>query len=500
MANNKKHLVTDNDTDPLLDYYMNEDKFNEEMRKEFKDEYNKKDNPKTDKKSVKKSVTATDAEIELPKNSSSDVDADFDSDSNGSTESISENSDESSETTTQRIVNDDVSSESSGISTVSPYKKKINSEKQKSISKPQLLARNLVGDAKKYVETVEEKRRRGIEYYSKLQDLKNRYGISLTREFTIDSDPDEMQAEYEMHKQRRNKENQVKFYKQMLINVTCGIEMLNEKFDPFSFHLKDWSKQVAMEVDDYTEVLEEIYEKYKDTGGQMAPELRLVFALMMSAVGHHVSSTMFGSTSLSGMFKTNQINNAKLNTPINKNVTVNKPVNVSSNTPANNLVQKPDAPEQPNNRLLQMMKKNKPDPVTNDPVIISNKSEIKKSPIKEQIISRNPDVLETKIIKPTGENLINDNIFDDGDDITTPAPFKKPANMNVNDITASIMKSENKKVLSLFDTESLDSIGSSDIMSRVTGFGSEKKKSTPKKRTSEKGSTARRRAEKVMVL
>ena len=32
----------------------------------------------------------------------------------------------------------------------------------------------------------------------------------------------------------------------------------------FEFKLKDWSKTVAADMDDYTEVLEEIYEKYKD--------------------------------------------------------------------------------------------------------------------------------------------------------------------------------------------------------------------------------------------
>ncbi|CAH6420328.1 Hypothetical protein MVR_LOCUS102 [uncultured virus] len=107
-----------------------------------------------------------------------------------------------------------------------------------------------------------------------------------------------MEAEIKIHKERRNKENQVKFYKRILLNVCCGAEFLNEKYNPFEFKLKDWSKSMASDMDDYSEVLEEIYEKYKGTGGKFSPEIRLLFMILMSGVFFHISQTLFGAEGL----------------------------------------------------------------------------------------------------------------------------------------------------------------------------------------------------------
>ncbi len=40
--------------------------------------------------------------------------------------------------------------------------------------------------------------------------------------------------------------------------------------------------------------MEQLYEKYKDRGGKMAPEIRLLFMIIMSAVTFHLSQTLFG--------------------------------------------------------------------------------------------------------------------------------------------------------------------------------------------------------------
>ena len=313
----KKHgrkLATDKQTDYLFDYFMNEDKIDDQMRGHLDEEIAKKlenHQPKldsrilTDKRS-KKGFT-TEEEQELP--------------------TISPDSDDNIRPNVDFNDDDDLSySEVSQSSVRSPYAQKINalpmqqntrSESRRSdrprsnntyheiVDERQLLGEKLVADVQKYIETPEERRARARENYSNLQDLVEKHGVKLTKHFSIDDDPDEMAAEHAMHKERRNKNNQVKFYKQILLNIVCGAEFVNEKYNPFEFQLKDWSKQVASDMDDYTEVLEEIYEKYKDRGGKMAPEIRLLFLIIMSGVTFHLTKALFGSEGLGSAIQNN---------------------------------------------------------------------------------------------------------------------------------------------------------------------------------------------------
>ena len=154
-------------------------------------------------------------------------------------------------------------------------------------------------------ESLEDRRARATTNLAELQILVEKHGVQLTREYTRHDDPDEMEAEIKIHKERRNKENQVKFYKRILLNVCCGAEFLNEKYNPFEFKLKDWSKSMASDMDDYTEVLEEIYEKYKGTGGKFSPEIRLLFMILMSGVFFHISQTLFGAEGLGKAVQSN---------------------------------------------------------------------------------------------------------------------------------------------------------------------------------------------------
>ncbi|AYV85370.1 MAG: hypothetical protein Satyrvirus13_3 [Satyrvirus sp.] len=347
MSGKKRHgkkLETDKKTDYLFDYFMNEDKFNEQLRPEWNEEMDKKIANQlqtqtqiqaqaqahtqaqtqapahniADNKSVKsvKSVKPTKSD-----NKSSKKKFELKSDKNN-------NKNESSFSSSDKANISESNSSATGSSTRSSSNSSIYSHKIDAVHKsehrkdkkileqkevpqeeqqhtPPLLGPNLVENIDKYVETPETKRARSREAYSILQDLVDRYDVKLSRNFSIDDDPDEMEAEYKMHKERRHKFNQVKFYKSILLNIVCGVEFLNDKYDPFSFKLKDWSKQVASDMDDYTEILEEIYEKYKDKGGKMAPEIRLLFAIIMSGVTFHLSQSLFGSGGLNDTIKNN---------------------------------------------------------------------------------------------------------------------------------------------------------------------------------------------------
>lgn len=148
--------------------------------------------------------------------------------------------------------------------------------------------------------TPEERRVRAREAFVKLQNLEERYKIKLTKPYTIDSDLDEMEEEYSLHMEQIEKNNEqieknnkIKFYKQILLNVVCGVEFLNQKYDPFGYKLNDWGKNMADNLDDYTEVLDRLYEKYKDRVLiRLEPEEELYYRFLLSGLITHLSNSL----------------------------------------------------------------------------------------------------------------------------------------------------------------------------------------------------------------
>ena len=120
-------------------------------------------------------------------------------------------------------------------------------------------------------------------------------GVRVPKNFSMSSDYEEMQYEYDRLVHQRKMSNSVKMQRQMLISFVTGVEFLNNKFDPFDLKLNDWSENVHENIGDYDDIFEELYEKYKESA-QMAPELRLMFTLAGSAFMYHLSNSMFKSS------------------------------------------------------------------------------------------------------------------------------------------------------------------------------------------------------------
>ena len=76
-----------------------------------------------------------------------------------------------------------------------------------------------------------------------------------------------------------------------------GLEFLNNRFDLST--IRWMGESVNENINDYDEIFEELNEKYGG-GGDMAPEIRLLFTLAGSAFMFHLSNTMFKS-SIPGM-------------------------------------------------------------------------------------------------------------------------------------------------------------------------------------------------------
>ncbi len=127
----------------------------------------------------------------------------------------------------------------------------------------------------------------------KLEEIE-RKGAVLTKRYTMESSLLEMQGEYEMIINEKERSNSVKFQGRMLMAAVTGLEFLNNRFDPFDVKLDGWAEQLNENITEYDEIFGELHEKYKSKA-KMAPELKLLFQLGGSAIMVHMTNTMFKS-------------------------------------------------------------------------------------------------------------------------------------------------------------------------------------------------------------
>ena len=127
------------------------------------------------------------------------------------------------------------------------------------------------------------------------QRLKNK-GIHIPYEFTVDSDINHMRATYERIKRDKEIDSSIKFQRKMLMGAVTGFEFLNTRYDPFAIELNGWSEQVHEGITDYDDIFEELHDKYKSTGSDLAPELRLMISLSGSAFMFHLTKRMFSES------------------------------------------------------------------------------------------------------------------------------------------------------------------------------------------------------------
>ena len=140
--------------------------------------------------------------------------------------------------------------------------------------------------------TPEEENREKNSYLTRMMRLSSK-GMGGQR-MTMANSLDEIKAEYGRVVDSRNLEASLKFQRNMLMTFATGAEFLNNRFNPFDVNLEGWSESVHENAEDYDEIFEELYDKYKDTG-KMPPEVRLVMTLGASAAMFHVTNTYFKS-------------------------------------------------------------------------------------------------------------------------------------------------------------------------------------------------------------
>lgn len=118
-------------------------------------------------------------------------------------------------------------------------------------------------------------------------------GIEGNR-LTMANSLDEIKTEYARLVDSRNLESSIKFQRSTLLTCATGLEFLNQKFNPMDVNLDGWSESINENQEDFDEIFEELYDKYKDKT-KVAPEIRLVMTLGISAAMCHVTNTFFKS-------------------------------------------------------------------------------------------------------------------------------------------------------------------------------------------------------------
>jgi hypothetical protein len=118
-------------------------------------------------------------------------------------------------------------------------------------------------------------------------------GIEGTR-LNMTNSLEEIKSEYARLVDSRNLESSVKFQRNALLTCVTGLEFLNQKFNPMDVNLDGWSESINENQEDFDEIFEELYDKYKDKT-KVAPEVRLVMTLGISAAMCHVTNSFFKS-------------------------------------------------------------------------------------------------------------------------------------------------------------------------------------------------------------
>jgi hypothetical protein len=130
-------------------------------------------------------------------------------------------------------------------------------------------------------------------------------GVRVDKKFSISSDLYEMERTYMRLKTKRDQTSAIKLMKKVLMGLVSGTEYINQKFNKNNIDLEGWAENVLLNITDYDEIFEELYDKYK-TKFAVAPEIKLFMTLIGSAFTFHMSKVLASKFSASPFGATSQ--------------------------------------------------------------------------------------------------------------------------------------------------------------------------------------------------
>ena len=124
-------------------------------------------------------------------------------------------------------------------------------------------------------------------------------GVHVPKDFTMSSDIDDLRYEFNRIREQLKIDNSISFSRKGLMFVVSALEMMNTKYDPLNIELDGWSENIMDSMNEYDDIFEELYYKYKDSNN-MSPEMRLLLSLSGSAFMFHITNSMFRSKNIGG--------------------------------------------------------------------------------------------------------------------------------------------------------------------------------------------------------
>ena len=171
-----------------------------------------------------------------------------------------------------------------------------------------------------------QKRRKRMGLLRELGEIVSTRGIKLTKMYGVESNYFEMKYELEYHRGIINKSKAVSWMSGLLFTCVDGIEIFSESYgSSYGIHIKGWKEKMNSEVNDYYDVLGELYTKYNTTGKSFSPEMRLVFMILSSALAvqmEHMNPIKPKSTNIS----VDEMRRKAKNDRENNNITLNNKI------------------------------------------------------------------------------------------------------------------------------------------------------------------------------
>lgn len=138
--------------------------------------------------------------------------------------------------------------------------------------------------------TYEEIQKEKFIYLNKLEQLKSK-NVVLPKNYSMASDLEEMKSDYAILDNRRRLKNSIKFQRKLLVTAVSGVEKANTYFNPLDVHLDGWSQDVNDNINEFDDIFEELYEKYKEIINT-SPELKLLGAIATSGFMFHMNKSL----------------------------------------------------------------------------------------------------------------------------------------------------------------------------------------------------------------
>jgi len=117
----------------------------------------------------------------------------------------------------------------------------------------------------------------------KLNQIKLKHGVVLTKNYTINDDFHDIHAEYQAHYDEARRKDTSQYMTGGVISAIHFLERLNGTYDYFGLDLDGWAEMVEMKKDNVEEIMGELYDKYKMSERKWEPEFKLAFVLGFSA-------------------------------------------------------------------------------------------------------------------------------------------------------------------------------------------------------------------------